>query len=79
MFTDDQDLPGWDKRYTIMEGICRGLYFLHEECKLTHMDLKPENILMDGNMVPKITGFGLSRLKDAEKSQIVTQTLTGTL
>jgi len=79
LFTDDQDLPGWDKRYTIMEGICRGLDFLHEECKLTHMDLKPENILMDDNMVPKITDFGLSRLKDAEKSQIVTQTLTGTL
>ena len=79
MFTDDQDLHGWDKRYTIMEGICRGLDFLNEECKLTHMDLKPENILMDGNMVPKITDFGLSRLKDAEKSQIVTQTLTGTL
>ncbi|KAG2640775.1 hypothetical protein PVAP13_2KG118348 [Panicum virgatum] len=76
---DDQDLPGWDKRYAIMEGICRGLDFLHEECKLTHMDLKPENILLDGNMVPKITDFGLSRLKDAEKSQIVTQTLTGTL
>lgn len=76
---DDQDLHGWDKRYTIMEGICRGLDFLHEECKLTHVDLKPENILMDGNMVPKISDFGLARLKDAEKSQIVTQKFTGTL
>lgn len=70
---------GWDKRYAIMEGICKGLDFLHEECNLTHMDLKPENILIDDDMVPKITDFGLSRLRDAQKSQIFTHTLTGTL
>ncbi|TKW20751.1 hypothetical protein SEVIR_4G109300v4 [Setaria viridis] len=74
----DLDL-GWDKRYAIMEGICKGLDFLHEECNLTHMDLKPENILIDDDMVPKITDFGLSRLRDAQKSQIFTHTLTGTL
>ncbi|RCV21086.1 hypothetical protein SETIT_4G109200v2 [Setaria italica] len=74
----DLDL-GWDKRYAIMEGICKGLDFLHEECNLTHMDLKPENILIDDDMVPKITDFGLSRLRDAQKSQILTHTLTGTL
>ncbi|XP_022681953.1 uncharacterized protein LOC101766914 isoform X2 [Setaria italica] len=74
----DLDL-GWDKRYAIMEGICKGLDFLHEECNITHMDLKPENILLDDDMVPKITDFGLSRLRDVGKSQIFTHNLTGTL
>jgi len=70
---------GWDTRYSIIEGICRGLYFLHEECNIVHLDLKPQNIMVDDNMEPKIMDFGLSRLLGEEKSKTITQNCTGTL
>ncbi|XP_066336942.1 uncharacterized protein [Miscanthus floridulus] len=70
---------GWDRRYNIIEGICKGLYFLHEEWRIVHRDLKPQNIMIDDDMVPKIMDFGLSRLLDEEKSKIITQNLTGSL
>jgi len=70
---------GWDRRYNIIEGICKGLYFLHEECSIVHMDLKPQNIMIDDDMVPKIMDFGLSRLLGEEKSKIITLNLTGSL
>jgi len=70
---------GWDRRYSIIEGICRGLYFLHEECNIVHLDLKPQNIMVDDNMEPKIMDFGLSRLLGEEKSKTITQNCTGTL
>jgi serine/threonine protein kinase len=54
----------WDTRYSIIKGICEGLHYLHEEVGIIHRDLKPANILIDNNMVPKITDFGLARMKE---------------
>jgi len=51
----------WDTTYQLIEGICHGLRYLHNEQRIIHLDLKPENILLVANMVPKITDFGLSR------------------
>ena len=74
---------GWDTRYKIIEGICYGLHYLHEEWQhstpIIHMDLKPANILLDDNMVPKIADFGLSRLFSEEKTWTCTINRDGTL
>ncbi|KAF7105007.1 hypothetical protein CFC21_105853 [Triticum aestivum] len=68
----------WNMRYKIIKGICSGLYFLHEECRIVHLDLKPENILMDAAMIPKIADFGLSRIFGKQQSRIITDSRAGT-
>jgi serine/threonine protein kinase len=64
-------------RYEIIKGICSGLNFLHEECRIVHLDLKPENILMDATMIPKIADFGLSRMFGDQQSRIITDNRVG--
>ncbi|XP_037441871.1 receptor-like cytoplasmic kinase 176 [Triticum dicoccoides] len=61
---------GWHTRYKIIKGICEGLNYLHNGSKesIFHLDLKPGNILLDGNMMPKIGDFGLSRLFDSTET-----------
>jgi len=81
--SDEASGLGWDTRYRIIEGICYGLHYLHEEWQhstpIIHMDLKPANILLDNNMVPKIADFGLSRLFSEEKTWTCTINRDGTL
>ena len=80
---DESSGLGWDTRYKIIQGICYGLRYLHEEWQLNapivHMDLKPANILLDNNMVPKIADFGLCRLFSGEKTWTCTISRDGTL
>ncbi|KAI3456399.1 hypothetical protein Pfo_013062 [Paulownia fortunei] len=54
----------WNKRCKIIEGIAQGLLYLHENSRLRsiHGDLKAKNILLDGEMKPKISDFGTSRI-----------------
>ncbi|PVH47650.1 hypothetical protein PAHAL_4G107500 [Panicum hallii] len=81
--SDEASGLAWDTRYKIIEGICYGLHYLHEEWQhstpIIHMDLKPANILLDNNMVPKIADFGLSRLFSEEKTWTCTINRDGTL
>ncbi|XP_048548848.1 receptor-like serine/threonine-protein kinase SD1-7 [Triticum urartu] len=61
----------WRKRYQIINGICDGLYYLHQN-HIVHLDLKPANILLDDTMLPKIADFGLSRCFDEKQSRAIT-------
>ncbi|CAN6328977.1 unnamed protein product [Urochloa humidicola] len=68
----------WDTSYQLIEGVCRGLHYLHNKERINHLDLKPANILLDADMIPKITDFGLSRRFSGEWSRIITEHICGT-
>ncbi|WOH12429.1 hypothetical protein DCAR_0831933 [Daucus carota subsp. sativus] len=70
-----------EKIYEISCEVACGIEYLHRGCdiQILHFDIKPHNILLDENFRPKISDFGLAKLRDTDDSIVTMTAARGTL
>ncbi|EYU30656.1 hypothetical protein MIMGU_mgv1a025198mg, partial [Erythranthe guttata] len=64
------------RRIGVMIDVACALEYLHYGCSTTvvHCDLKPSNVLLDGDMVGRLSDFGIAKLLGHDNSFVQTNT-----
>lgn len=75
----EREYLSFEQKQSILKQILAGIGFLHSQ-GIIHRDIKPQNILIvnrNGEYIPKITDFGISKQLDINKSSIFNNSLAG--
>ncbi|XP_040005589.1 interleukin-1 receptor-associated kinase 3 isoform X2 [Xiphias gladius] len=78
LFKQDGEHPlSWQERLTIIKGVAKALHHLHtaQPCPVICGNISSDNILLDDALEPKLSDFGLARLRPHSATQDCTITL----